>query len=298
MPPRAPENVEVVSVTGRKVCLEFAEPYDNGGVITEFDLRYIEAKREEELVGDSPSSSKGGTWERLKNHQPLQATVENLEPGETYIFELSARNEKGASPWSRPRTRVTTLLSPPSRPLPPLSFSLDAEPRRDFALDIFWQRPYHNGRRVTQYTLKMRCAGKGGYGNDVILRDTECRGEPPERDNFGNPIVSRKREPGEDAIYTGTSSKRQGREEDSGWRHFRATGLLAATAYDFIVAATNDVGVSEFSSPSEEWPTAMPVLPQVLDPPVLSDETPSSITVTWQPLWDGGAPIEEYTLKR
>ena len=35
-----------------------------------------------------------------------------------------------------------------------------------------------------------------------------------------------------------------------------------------------------------------------MSPPVLSNETPDSITVSWEPGWDGGAEITHYSLIR
>ena len=320
--PEKPIPVRVHGNKQRQLEVSWKAPYDNGAQISGYVLRYVvsppkeeleekpkseESKKEEVITGgakeekESDDSSEEDheiedheeqkeatksisieeklralkwTYKKLRPTQPWTTKIGFLEPGTAYLFQLQAENDKGQSAWSN-FTRSATTATPPEAPGKLLAVGIGPS-----NMTLHWRIPYGNGAPVRSYIIKRRARGMGEFGQEVMKIGAMCRIAPPNVDAFDRPY-------GKALI------------DDDKWLGTEIDGLLANTVYEFTISGVNRYGVGKASYPSDEAPTKPPELPRQMAPPVLDNESPESIDIEWKPpVWDGGAPITHYKLRR
>lgn len=119
--PDAPTDVRA-SRAVESIPLTWTAPYNGGAPITTYKVRY--------------SADLGTSWApaQVTGSAATSFTVEDLEPGINYIFQVRATNVAGDGPWSEP----TGPISPWATPLPPRNLQLVPEDRR---VDATWEPP-------------------------------------------------------------------------------------------------------------------------------------------------------------
>ena len=121
------------------------------------------------------TDNSNGVWIVLKsNLQALTYTATNLIAGNTYIFQVEARNSYGYSALSQGVSILCATI--PSRPAPPTSVVVANN------VIISWKKPSENGTPITAYTILIKQAD-GGFsealpscnGATATIRDAmEC----------------------------------------------------------------------------------------------------------------------------
>jgi WD40 repeat protein len=311
-----PDTVEEFRITEmgvRSLSYEWKPPYDSGSIINGYYLRYreyvaqtnmlLEMKGTQETDENAiraavPTSNNSMSeevvdeakeWQvfNISTVQPLQRSVEFLEPGTRYECQFAASNNEGVGPWCN-SIIARTGISPPDAP--DAAFPIPAGPTK---MRVHFRRPYHNGGVVRGYKVRWRQNGGSVFSeeNEVLLDDEECKDICPQ--NIKNLEFERNQRLGRARAATTTGD---GAGEDleggfNGWRSFLLSGLQASTVYEFTIASQNQVGFSDFSIPSDEVPTDRAKVPNVMEEPMPLEETMNSIDLTWEVPFHNGSKI-------
>ena len=230
--PDSPTGVAASSPTDTSMSVSFSVPADDGGsAIIDYTVT---------------ATPVGGGTTRTATGAGSPLSVSGLEPGTTYDFTVTARNNFGSS---APSTAVQgTTLGVPSTP----SGVSAAKTGFTSAAVSFSAPGSDGGSAITSYTVT-------ATPSDGSLPTVQATGT-------GSPI--------------------------------EVTGLsVGSHTYTFAVLATNDVGDSAPSAPSNAL--SFPPEPGVVANVGAENQTPfsSTVTVTWEPpADDGGSPILDYTV--
>ena len=253
----------------------------------------METKNEEEQDANDDSNKEKWILQRLNTIMPLQRQIDYLEPGYTYEMQMAAINGEGQGKWCD-SLFATTNTSTPVIPDVPFPIAETATKIR-----LHFRRPYHNGSPVTRYRIRWKkdgVVGKEKFSEmyEVEIDDDECYDYCPKNiidlEFERNQRLKRRR----DAKTEGDGDGETGPNEPNGWRSVLISGLESATVYEFIVAAENEKGFSDFSIPSVEVPTKRPKVPNTMEAPILSEETTNSIDLEWEVPFHNGAKIITY----
>ncbi|SFC85506.1 Fibronectin type III domain-containing protein [Nocardioides terrae] len=129
--PDKPTRPEVSSVEARSVVLSWREPNNNGAPITRYHIQ-----------GSNGFST---------TCEATTCTLENLDPGSKYSFQVAAENKAGTGPWSD-RSAAVTPNKVPGIMTPP---HVDPTPTaRDQQLKLSWESPENEGDEITSYVIK------------------------------------------------------------------------------------------------------------------------------------------------
>jgi titin len=191
---------------------------------------------------------------------PTQTTIDRLVNGGVYQFEVAATNAAGTSFWSR----LTNLVSPkiPTVPQPPSHVSAAA---KDSSAIVAW-----SGTPVYQ---------NGGFPVTIYKLEVEQENQPLETI---------------DVPSTPTSSTLVASSFT-----YTVTGLTNGMHYKFMLRATNQMGDSAPSVPSNVVvPNSQPAAQLPGDPRnVQAVAGDASATVNWTaPVSDGGSSITRYVV--
>lgn len=130
-PPDKPTRPEVSSVEARSVVLSWREPNNNGATITSYRVQ-----------GSNGFST---------TCEATTCTLDGLDPGHKYSFQVAAENKAGTGPWSDSSAPVTPnkvpgIMTPPR---------VDPTPTaRDKQLKLSWEPPENEGDAITSYVIK------------------------------------------------------------------------------------------------------------------------------------------------
>ncbi len=146
VPSVAPSKIATLNVLTRastSISLSWTAP-DNGGLpITNYRVRQ--------------SSNNGATWQdstlNRTGNTATQASVTNLTPGQTYIFQVFAESSEFTAPWSE--SSVAALAA--STPAKPATLSLTSKSATSFA--ISWSEPSANGSAISDYAIEYSSNG-------------------------------------------------------------------------------------------------------------------------------------------
>ena len=154
-PPVAPGRPTGLSATAKdssRIDLEWNEPSDDGGAeITGYRIEV--------------SENDGATWTVLENDTESTATRyahTGLDPGTTYHYRVSARNEAGPGSPSNPASATTdaTVPDPPTNPA--------AVAESSTRIRLSWRAPSDGGSKITGYKIEYSDDGPSWPG-EVIL---------------------------------------------------------------------------------------------------------------------------------
>jgi len=262
-----------------------------GGGLVEYELRYSRSRRaletsegNESLLrvssrGTAASTTEAGKevilqrW-RAPAHTaaPPPVLITKLVCGRRYYFQIRALSEYGAGIWSNMSEPFETLSAPPSKP-PPVRLAPGAD--NPYSLALRMTLPEANGKPVK--SCRLRYLGPNWKNRPRV---TEWK-------DWGDPPLNHVEPDDCDVVQPATM-----------WQ-FTVPALQAGAEYRFIFCCTNEMGESEWSDDSGPILT-QPSVPDPSMPPFIAveeDLTDSAITLTWEPPFDNGSPIERYTLQ-
>ena len=132
-------------------CFAAYPENDGGASVTSYEVRVVNrsTSRRDRLNGhgDSALSSEPDSSIAYKGTE-LACTVNSLQPGRVYSFELRAVNKIGTSVWSD-TIEVMSGADAPEMPAPPTVTAKSSN-----CLLISWTEPASNGAPITEYHLE------------------------------------------------------------------------------------------------------------------------------------------------
>ncbi|KAK6632457.1 hypothetical protein RUM44_007499 [Polyplax serrata] len=151
---------DIISVTTESVCpgpcgpprlhgkprphsltLKFSYPEYNGGApVTELEVEMTAPDASKRLIHRGPET---------------ECIVNDLSPGQPYLFHVRAINKAGVGPWSE-GVEVLSGAAAPDPPGQPQVFY-----RSPHLVSISWSAPSHNGAPITDYKVDM-CTSESG----------------------------------------------------------------------------------------------------------------------------------------
>lgn len=140
--PSQPQNVGATPFGDNAVSVFWDAPADDGqAAINQYEVQW------------SPDGSTG--WKRVNSTANTSLNHTGLVAGDTYHYQVRARNSAGWGPWSQPpASTVPTGVLPPEAPYPRV------EPNGSSALDIIWDPPWDDGGgAITGYQLDWSATG-------------------------------------------------------------------------------------------------------------------------------------------
>jgi len=246
-------------------------------------------------------------------------TVTKLQPGYQYNFRVCAVNRLGSGLWSRATYSTSTSSIPPHTPIPPRIYG-----NKQKQVSVSWKPPYDNGAKIVQYYLryavvppeetisknqlkgkkKKKKKKKKKRKNKESDDDSESESEP---DNDESDESDDDDDDEDDAV-----DKAEIKEEekdpfaDVKWTLKKLNSkqpwsttidyLEPATKYYFCLAAENDKGMSDYSSPAISATTATP--PEAPSNTLAIATACNKMHVFWPKPYDNGAAVRSYILKR
>lgn len=211
-PPAQPSQPSLSRVGATEIEIAWDEPSELGALVTKYEVAYRAQPR---------TLNASARWKALATTDVLRgdlrvATAHDLSAYTQYEFKLRAKNVLGWSAWSSVCS-YRTAPSAPRRPQPPFAATILPE-----VIGLFWLKPEAtHGSPVQAYELRMRMAGASSTISDI---------------------------PAQECIHVQTGLRCQWSTIYTGpMRQYVACGLEPGIPYAFCLAATNAVGVSEYS---------------------------------------------------
>ncbi|GAA3401468.1 fibronectin type III domain-containing protein [Paenibacillus hodogayensis] len=310
-PPSAPTGVTAQASGSGQATVSFTPPADNGGSpITSYKV----------------TSSPGGVT-ALGGAAATSIPISNLTNGTAYTFTVEAFNAIGTSGPSDPSASITPV-GPPGSPT-----GASAQPGNGQATVSFTTPANNGGSAITSYKVTSIPGGATASGAAspitvtgltngtaymfTVVATNELGDSLP---SFPSASVTPANLPDAPTGVTATTtaggqatisftppannggsaitgykvvSSPDGRTGTGATSPIAVTGLTNGTAYTFTVVATNAIGDSAFSEPSNSvTPTDKP------DAPVSVTAQPGNgqATVSFTPGADGGSPVSGYTV--
>jgi hypothetical protein len=132
-------NLNVSSKTATSITLSWSPPAEGPSSVEDYLFRY---------------SSNGTTWSSpLGITTSTTATVSGLNRGQTYYFQVAARNSIGNGPWqSSVFTAVPAVL--PSAPV-----ALAVSSKTATAVNLAWASPDNGGQSISDYAIQYSTDG-------------------------------------------------------------------------------------------------------------------------------------------
>ncbi|GMF40142.1 unnamed protein product [Phytophthora fragariaefolia] len=261
MAPDQPERPEIVNVDKRHVDVQWVKPRCNGSEVLQYTLRWCQ------YVEDSPGIKEHTIDLLSRSIASTKYTLTDLDPGGPLQVWVSASNlvdnKLLTSLESLPSDFVSTLCDVPGTPEAP---SL-AEPTSHTLL-LSWVPPKRNGLHIDAY--------------DVALYSEETQ--------FGVRVRQLSRE------FTLRPQDIHQHSSDTRNVSFLLRHLHGDIFYSATMSASNTLGSSGVSVASVPVPTRTPTVPDAIpEAPIVSDVTPTSVTITWKlPSHDGGAALRGF----
>ena len=143
--PGPPRDVGAARFGDNAISVFWREPADdNGSPVTQYEVQWS-------ADGSTGWRRVGSTGDTILDHTGLTA-------GQTYYYQVRARNSAGWGPWSQPPvSAVPTGVQPPEAPYP------HAERNGSTAIDIMWDPPYEDGGGdITSYQIEWSATGVEG----------------------------------------------------------------------------------------------------------------------------------------
>ena len=307
--PSVPGSPACGSPTTSSVELVWSAPYDGGSPIVSYEVEIDN--------GNQVSIA------------PLFYSYGSLAPGISYNLRVRATNSVGSSAFSGNVACLTDSTEPdvPAQPSP-------CSGETGFTVDLAWLAPLPNGEPISNYNIEIdgseygdvsttsetitgllpgvtydfrvradNSVGSSGYS---AVRSCTTQSLPPQApsapvctqnaydrltvswsapDPQGSPINDY------DLLQDGSIDRPIGNVLTT-----VVTGLVASTAYDFVVRASNGIGTGPYS-PSATGCTPLPETPLPVTPScgtILAD----SVQLTWSAPNERGAAIDEYYIMR
>jgi Fibronectin type III domain len=112
----------------------------------------------------------GATWQATScKGKATSCTLAGLSSSDTYVFEVSATNSNGPSPWSAPSVGVSPKPAPTASGAPT---QVDALAGDDSAT-VFWSVPANGGKPITSYDVQYSDDSGTTWSAPVTCADTE-----------------------------------------------------------------------------------------------------------------------------
>jgi len=208
------------------------------------------------------TSADGTTWTTVDDgvSTATQHTVSGLTNGTQYSFRVAARNTLGSGPWT-PAITATPVWVP--RPVFPLTLSTAPAPGVGSGqVKLTWNAPADNGAAISDYVIQYQLWREGFAGPPSPTWVTV-----------------------DDAVATATTSM--------------VSGLTNGTKYWFRIAATNVVGIGEWSPAVLATPLGAPGAPGGLTAAVAPEAGVGSgqVKLTWNPSASNGLAITDYVIE-
>ena len=185
--------------------------------------------------------------------------VVGLSPGRAYVFRVAAAHVESLGAFSAVSAPIRTACCPPSVPL-----NLRVTMLTPKTADLAWTLPLCDGGLPRgPYSVRVNCVDAHGAGADTGLVD-ESASASLELKTPTTAVVS---------------------------------GLQPGTMYTFQLGASNDLGFSEWSQPTQPalTQTCISDVPTVIG---VHEATPNSLLLAWAPpMCDGGLAILRYEVQ-
>ena len=142
-------------------CIGREPADDNGSPVTQYEAQWS-------ADGSTGWTRVGSTADTILNHTGLTA-------GQTYYYQVRARNSAGWGPWSQPPvSAVATGVQPPGAPYP------RTERNGSTAMDIFWEPPFEDGGGdITGYQIEWSATGVEGTFRSLASPAASARFSTP-----------------------------------------------------------------------------------------------------------------------
>ncbi|UYV77069.1 SDK2 [Cordylochernes scorpioides] len=298
---------ESVATSSTTVVVSWSEvpPRHQNGVLEGFKVVFSDRQPQSKLLPGNATHT---------------ATLTELRKFTTYTVQVLAYSRIGDGSLSLPPVLVTTFQDVPGVPsnisFPDVStttariiWDVPVEPN---GVITAYRVAYANQTKVLDPTFSVTAKTQEGWGKtafaQVYTTNNREAPQPPSAPHISRTQVQARKitftwNPGRDGFAPLRFYQVQVREGLEGpWRNLPGTvdpgatshsveGLLPATQYSFRLQATNDIGPSGWSAPSDPVST-LPAAPQ--RPPaqiLVTPYTRTAVRVSWQPLkseeWNG-----------
>lgn len=151
LPPLPPASLACSETTSTATTLSWEDSNDDAQPVTSYQIKCVRQGEDEEDAAwftVNATETEGGQARLCK-------VVEDLEPGQSYSFQLRGLNQHGPGPPSE-AVEVTTLCDIPPPPSQPVL--VEESP---FSLLVSWSAPERdNGSEVIEYCLQLRSSGE------------------------------------------------------------------------------------------------------------------------------------------
>ncbi|GFX61355.1 fibronectin type-III domain-containing protein 3A [Trichonephila clavipes] len=133
--PEPPTITQIVPRSPHCVCATWAEPFNNGAIITEYRLESKMNDKEFEVVYSGPLCA---------------AEVKSLIPATVYLFQVQALNSAGAGPFSEPVSCQTPPSSPGAVSTANIKTIVGAS-----TIALSWKEPNNHGSPILSYNIEI-----------------------------------------------------------------------------------------------------------------------------------------------
>ncbi|KAG4042919.1 hypothetical protein PC123_g21605 [Phytophthora cactorum] len=259
--PDQPEKPVIVSVDNREIEVQWEKPRCNGSEVLQYTLRWSQ-----EIEG-FPSTNEQSIVVLTRSIATTKYTVSGLEPGRPVKVWISASNlvdnKLLTSLESIPSDSVATLCDVPNTPAAPELLDPSA-----YTLVLAWTSPKRNGLPIDGYNVILY-SEETQFGVRVrqLYREISLKPHDLHQPSANSPIVT-----------------------------FILRQLRGGTFYSAAISAFNRLGSSSVSDACVPVQTSASTVPDAIpEAPTVSDVTPTSAIVTWEPpAHDGGSALRGF----
>uniref|UniRef100_K3WZT5 Fibronectin type-III domain-containing protein n=1 Tax=Globisporangium ultimum (strain ATCC 200006 / CBS 805.95 / DAOM BR144) TaxID=431595 RepID=K3WZT5_GLOUD len=313
--PDQPKQPALVSTDKFAITIAWDEPLANGSQLLHY---VIHTKQTTSLVEGGHDIV--GILESKVSAKYTTKTVEKLQPGIQYTFQLAAVNAIGTSPFSEATLPIETLAFVPSQIEQPVQYS----DREAVCIRLSWKQPNANGAFIQSYTI--RCVPENSVfvpalemsipstdlepAAPLASTDADIIGKKKATLTKGQGKTKRKKEtaltgPREaKTMVAGSGSDVKAIEPKSQQKLPSASifysvvveRLWPGEIYQFVVAAENRCGLGAFSRVSD-YVKMDCIAPDPPPQPVIINIQKRQVDIVWEKPRCNGSEILQYTLE-